>query len=71
MADILVLITIILVIFYAKKIKKIIFSKFIMIFSNFDEKKRAMLSFYLNTFFFPSTISNPLELEATRRPIRS
>ena len=47
MADILVLITIILVIFYAKEIKKTISSKFIMIFSNFDEKKRAMLSFYL------------------------
>lgn len=69
MADILVLITIILVIFYAKKIKKIIFPKFIMIFSHLMKKKRATLSFYLITFF-PPTITNPLVLEGTRRPIK-
>ena len=69
MADILVLITIILVIFYAKKIKKIITSKFLQYFFSFDEKKRATLSFYLITFF-PPTITNPLVLEGTRRPIK-
>ena len=45
MADILVLITIILVIFYAKKIKKIIFPKFIMIFFKCESLLGCILLF--------------------------
>ena len=46
MADILVLITIILVIFYAKKIKKIIFSKFIMIFFKCESLRQLSCRLY-------------------------
>ena len=47
MADILVLITIILVIFYAKEIKKTISSKFIMIFFQVREPAAIIMSTYL------------------------